>query len=168
MTRARELLKGTLDLLVMRTLAIEPMHGWGIAERLREMSADAFDVNDGSLYPALQRLKSKGRVRSKWGTTENNRRARYHGRVRARGFGLSRPAVPTVYVPFLQHPTRFITYVVGSDADPEETLQSARTIIRAIDPEMPLEAPLALSKSTCAARSATTGPVQRCWRRWAS
>lgn len=78
MTRGRELLKGTLDLLVMRTLAIEPMHGWGIAERLREMSADAFDVNDGSLYPALQRLKSKGWVRSKWHTTDNNRRARYH------------------------------------------------------------------------------------------
>lgn len=87
MTRARELLKGTLDLLVMRTLAIEPMHGWGIAERLREMSADAFDVNDGSLYPALQRLKSKGWVRSKWGTTENNRRDRYHELT-----GAARPA----------------------------------------------------------------------------
>jgi transcriptional regulator len=54
------------------------MHGWGIAERLREMSAEAFDVNDGSLYPALQRLKSKGWVRATWGTTENNRRARYY------------------------------------------------------------------------------------------
>ncbi|NKB88723.1 MAG: PadR family transcriptional regulator [Acidobacteria bacterium] len=78
MTGTHEILKGTLDLLVMRTLAIEPMHGWGIAERLREMSAAAFDVNDGSLYPALQRLKSRGWIRADWQRTPNNRRARYY------------------------------------------------------------------------------------------
>lgn len=78
MSESRDLVKGTLDMLVLRTLAIEPMHGWGIAERLRTMSSDALVVNDGSLYPSLQRLKSKGWIRSRWALTENNRRARYY------------------------------------------------------------------------------------------
>ncbi len=79
MTELRsELLKGTLDMLVLKTLAMEPMHGWGVSERIRQISADVFQVNQGSLYPALQRLKRKGWIRSQWRVTENNRRARYY------------------------------------------------------------------------------------------
>ncbi len=79
MTGSRsELLKGTLDMLVLKTLAMEPMHGWGVSERIRQISADVFQVNQGSLYPALQRLKRKGWIRSQWRVTENNRRARYY------------------------------------------------------------------------------------------
>jgi PadR family transcriptional regulator PadR len=73
-----DLLQGTLDMLVLRVLSLEPMHGWGISERIQQMSGDVFQVNQGSLYPALQRLKRKGWVRSEWRVTENNRRARYY------------------------------------------------------------------------------------------
>ena len=73
-----DLLKGTLDLLVLKTLDLEPMHGWGISERIQQMSDDVFQVNQGSLYPALQRLKRKGWVKPEWRVTENNRRARYY------------------------------------------------------------------------------------------
>jgi transcriptional regulator len=73
-----DLLQGTLELLVLRVLSLEPMHGWGIAQRLEQMSGDVFSVNQGSLYPALQRMKRKGWIRSEWRTTDNNRRARYY------------------------------------------------------------------------------------------
>jgi transcriptional regulator len=73
-----ELLQGTLELLVLKTLSLEPMHGWGIAQRIQQMSRDIFLVNQGSLYPALQRMKGKGWIRSEWRVTENNRRARYY------------------------------------------------------------------------------------------
>jgi PadR family transcriptional regulator, regulatory protein PadR len=73
-----ELLQGTLELLVLKTLSLEPMHGWGIGQRIQQMSADVFQVNQGSLYPALQRMKAKGWVRSEWRVTDNNRRARYY------------------------------------------------------------------------------------------
>ena len=72
------LLQGTLELLVLKTLSLEPMHGWGIAQRIQRMSSDVFEVNQGSLYPALQRMKRKGWIRSEWRSTENNRRARYY------------------------------------------------------------------------------------------
>ncbi len=79
MTESRsELLRGTLDMLVLKTLALEPMHGWGVSERIRQISQDVFHVNQGSLYPALQRLKRKGWIRSQWRVTENSRRARYY------------------------------------------------------------------------------------------
>jgi transcriptional regulator len=78
-----ELLQGTLELLVLRVLALEPMHGWGIAQRIEQMSKDVFSVNQGSLYPALQRMKRKGGVRSAWRVTDNNRRARYYEMTRA-------------------------------------------------------------------------------------
>lgn len=65
-------------MLVLKTLALEPMHGWGVSERIRQISQDVFQVNQGSLYPALQRLKRKGWIRSQWRVTENNRRARYY------------------------------------------------------------------------------------------
>jgi PadR family transcriptional regulator, regulatory protein PadR len=73
-----ELLKGTLELLVLRVLSLEPMHGWGIAQRIEQMSSEVFAVNQGSLYPALQRMKQRGLVRSEWRVTDNNRRARYY------------------------------------------------------------------------------------------
>ncbi len=79
MTESRsELLQGTLDMLVLKTLALEPMHGWGVSERIRQISQEVFQVNQGSLYPALQRLKRKGWIRSQWRVTENNRRACYY------------------------------------------------------------------------------------------
>jgi len=73
-----ELLQGTLDLLVLRVLSLEPMHGWGIGERIALLSGEVFLVNQGSLYPALQRMRRRGWVRTEWRRTENNRRARYY------------------------------------------------------------------------------------------
>jgi transcriptional regulator len=73
-----ELLQGTLELLVLKTLSIEPMHGWGIAQRIQAMSKDTFLVHQGSLYPALQRMRRRGWVKPEWRVTENNRRARYY------------------------------------------------------------------------------------------
>jgi transcriptional regulator len=73
-----DLLQGTLELLVLKTLALEPMHGWGIAQRIEQMSRDTFLVTQGSLYPALQRMKRRGWIKSSWRTTANNRRARYY------------------------------------------------------------------------------------------
>lgn len=73
-----DLLPGTLELLVLKTLSLEAMHGWGISQRIGQMSREVFQVNQGSLYPALQRMKSKGLLRSEWRTTENNRRAKYY------------------------------------------------------------------------------------------
>ena len=73
-----DLLQGTLELLVLKTLSLEPMHGWGVAQRIEDMSKDVFRVNQGSLYPALQRMLRKGWIRSEWRVTENNRRARYY------------------------------------------------------------------------------------------
>lgn len=73
-----ELLQGTLELLVLKTLALEPMHGWGISQRIQQLSRDVFLVPQGSLYPALQRMKRRGWIRSEWRVTENSRRARYY------------------------------------------------------------------------------------------
>jgi transcriptional regulator len=73
-----EQLQGTLEMLVLKTLSLEPMHGWGIAQRIQAISKNVFQVNQGSLYPALQRMKGRGWIRSAWRTTENNRRARYY------------------------------------------------------------------------------------------
>ena len=73
-----ELLQGTLELMILNILSLEPLHGWGLSLRLRQQSRDVFQVNQGSLYPALQRLKSKGWIRSEWRVTEHNRRARYY------------------------------------------------------------------------------------------
>jgi transcriptional regulator len=71
-------LRGSLDLLVLKTLSLTPMHGWGISRRIQQMSEGALDVNQGSLYPALQRLEKEGLITSDWGTTDNNRQARYY------------------------------------------------------------------------------------------
>ena len=71
-------LRGSLDLLVLKTLSLQPMHGWGISQRVQQISSGVLEVNQGSLYPALQRLEKDGLVTSEWGTTDNNRQARYY------------------------------------------------------------------------------------------
>jgi PadR family transcriptional regulator, regulatory protein PadR len=73
-----DVLRGTLDLLVLKTLTLEPMHGWGISQRIEQFSRGLLDVNQGSLYPALQRLQQRGWIESEWRITENNRRAKYY------------------------------------------------------------------------------------------
>lgn len=81
MSRAKEkseLLQGTLDMLILKALQLEPMHGFGLSTRLAQMSKDVFQVEMGSLYPALCRLEAQGWVRAKWGVSENNRRARFY------------------------------------------------------------------------------------------
>lgn len=77
-TSPTDVLRGTLDLLVLKTLTLQPMHGWGISQRIEQVSRGTLDVNQGSLYPALQRLEQKGWIDSEWRTTENNRRAKYY------------------------------------------------------------------------------------------
>ncbi len=79
-----DVIRGTLDLLVLKTLTLEPMHGWGISQRIQQVSSGVLDVNQGSLYPALQRLELKGWIGSDWRITENNRRAKYY-RLTAQG-----------------------------------------------------------------------------------
>jgi transcriptional regulator len=73
-----DLLQGTLELLVLKTLSLEPMHGWGISQRIQQMSREVLRVTQGSLYPALQRMKTRGWITSEWRITENSRRARYY------------------------------------------------------------------------------------------
>ena len=81
--RPLDLLQGTLDLLILRTLDLGPMHGWGISQRIQQMSAEVLRVNQGSLYPALQRLESAGWVSSEWGASENNRQAKFYRLTKA-------------------------------------------------------------------------------------
>jgi len=84
MTGARlDLPQGTLDLLILKALSLEPMHGWGISERLHAVSHETLEIPQGSLYPALHRLERKGWVEARWGTSENNRRARFYELTRA-------------------------------------------------------------------------------------
>ncbi len=78
MERSVDLLQGTLDLLILKTLDPEPMHGWGIAQRIQQVSKDVLQVQQGSLYPALYRLERQGWISSEWGASENNRRAKYY------------------------------------------------------------------------------------------
>ena len=73
-----DLLQGTLDLLVLKTLALGPQHGWGIAQRIQQISRDVLQVNQGSLYPALHRLDQQGWVAAEWGTSEHNRQAKFY------------------------------------------------------------------------------------------
>jgi PadR family transcriptional regulator, regulatory protein PadR len=78
-----DLLQGTLDVLVLKTLSVEPMHGWGISQRIQQTSGDVLEVNQGSLYPALHRLEEKGWISAQWGSSDNNRRARFYSLTRA-------------------------------------------------------------------------------------
>jgi len=76
--RQADLLQGTLDLLILKTLALGPHHGWGVSQRIQEMSREVLQVNQGSLYPALHRLEHRGWITAEWGTSENNRRAKFY------------------------------------------------------------------------------------------
>jgi PadR family transcriptional regulator, regulatory protein PadR len=78
MTGRIDLPQGTLDLLILKTLSLEPMHGWAISERIRQVSKDAVLVAQGSLYPALHRLERRGWIAAEWGTSENNRKAKFY------------------------------------------------------------------------------------------
>jgi PadR family transcriptional regulator PadR len=82
MASSTDLLQGTLDLLILRTLDLEPMHGWGIAQRIQQVSKDALLIGQGSLYPALHRLEYKGWIHADWGTSENNRKAKFYSLTR--------------------------------------------------------------------------------------
>ena len=78
MPQPTDLLQGTLDLLILKTLALEPAHGWAIAQRIEQVSSNVLQVGQGSLYPALHRLEYKGWIQAEWGASENNRRARFY------------------------------------------------------------------------------------------
>jgi len=78
-----DLPQGTLDLLILRTLELEPRHGWAISERIQQVSRDALRVQQGSLYPALHRLERRGWIKARWGASENNRRAKYYELTRS-------------------------------------------------------------------------------------
>ncbi len=82
MPESTDLLQGTLDLLILKSLALAPMHGWGIAERIQQVSKDALQIGQGSLYPALHRLEYKGWIKANWGVSENNRRAKFYSLTR--------------------------------------------------------------------------------------
>jgi PadR family transcriptional regulator, regulatory protein PadR len=73
-----DVLRGSIELLVLKTLSLAPLHGWGIGQRIQQISGGALEINQGSLYPALQRLEQRGLITSEWKTTENKRRARYY------------------------------------------------------------------------------------------
>lgn len=83
MGKPTDLIQGTLDLLILKTIALEPMHGWGIAQRIRQLSKDVLQVNQGALYPALHRLEQNAWIKSYWGDSENNRRAKFYSLTRA-------------------------------------------------------------------------------------
>lgn len=78
-----DLPQGTLDLLILRTLALGPQHGWAISERVQQVSSNVLRIQQGSLYPALHRLERRGWIKAMWGTSENNRRAKYYELTRA-------------------------------------------------------------------------------------
>lgn len=83
MSDQTDLIQGTLDLLIMRTIALEPMHGWAIAQRIEQISDESLRVQQGSLYPALHRLEHQGWITAEWGASDNNRRARFYSLTRA-------------------------------------------------------------------------------------
>ena len=83
MAKPTDLVQGTVDLLILKTIALEPLHGWAIAQRIRQLSQEILQVQQGSLYPALQRLEKQGWITADWGTSENNRRARFYRLTKA-------------------------------------------------------------------------------------
>jgi len=82
-SRSIDLPQGTLDLLILRTLSLEPLHGWAVSERIQQISSDVLRVQQGSLYPALHRLERRGWIKACWGTSENNRRAKFYELTKA-------------------------------------------------------------------------------------
>lgn len=83
MGKPTDLIQGTLDLLILKTIALQRMHGWAIAQRIRQLSKEVLQVNQGALYPALHRLEHNGWIKAQWGDSENNRRAKYYFLTRA-------------------------------------------------------------------------------------
>ena len=83
MSKPTDLVQGTLDLLILKILALEPLHGWAIGQRLRQVSGDVLQVSDGSLYPALHKLEQQGWISAEWKPSENNRRAKFYSLTRA-------------------------------------------------------------------------------------
>jgi transcriptional regulator len=83
MSKPTDLVQGTLDLLILKVLALEPMHGWAIAQRIRQMSGDVLQVGQSALYPALHKLERNGWIRAEWKISETNRRAKYYALTRA-------------------------------------------------------------------------------------
>jgi PadR family transcriptional regulator PadR len=82
-SKPTDLVQGTLDLLILRSLALEPMHGWAIAQRIRQVSGDVLQVGQGALYPALHKLEHQGWITAEWDVSDNNRRAKYYTLTRA-------------------------------------------------------------------------------------
>jgi len=82
-SKPKDVVQGTLDLLIMKILALEPMHGWAISQRLKQVSGDVLQVSDGSLYPALHKLEQEGWIKAEWGPSENNRRAKHYSLTRS-------------------------------------------------------------------------------------
>jgi PadR family transcriptional regulator PadR len=82
-SRSIDLPQGTLDLLILRTLSLEPLHGWAVSERIHQISSDVLRVQQGSLYPGLHRLERRGWIKARWGTSENNRRAKFYELTKA-------------------------------------------------------------------------------------
>ena len=83
MTKPVDLVQGTLDMLILKIVALEPAHGWAIAQRIRQVSKNVLQVNQGALYPALHRLEQQGWIKAEWGESENNRRAKYYSLTKA-------------------------------------------------------------------------------------
>ena len=83
MSKPTDLVQGTLDLLILKTVALQPMHGWAVAQRIRQFSGNVLQVNQGALYPALHRLEQQGWIQAEWGESENNRRAKYYSLTKA-------------------------------------------------------------------------------------
>ena len=83
MSKPTDLVQGTLDLLVLKVIALEPMHGWAIAQRIRQMSGDVLQVGQGALYPCLHKLEQNGWIGAEWAVSENNRRAKYYNLTKA-------------------------------------------------------------------------------------
>lgn len=83
MSKPTDLVQGTLDLLILTVIALEPMHGWAIAQRIRQMSGDVLQVGQGALYPCLHKLEQNGWIRAEWAASENNRRAKYYTLTKA-------------------------------------------------------------------------------------
>jgi PadR family transcriptional regulator PadR len=92
-SKPTDLVQGTLDLLILKVIAIEPMHGWAIGQRIRQMSNDVLLVGQGSLYPALHKLEQQGWIEAEWGDSENNRRAKYYSLTRAGRKAMEQEAV---------------------------------------------------------------------------
>ncbi len=82
MAKPTDLIQGTLDMLILKTLALGPMHGWGISQRIQQVSEDVLVINQGSLYPALYRLEQQGLIKSEWGSSDNNRQAKFYSLTR--------------------------------------------------------------------------------------